>query len=71
MRFFDFAQTLRAKANRFVPRRGNQLAAFLVANQRRADAFFMVHERMAKAAFDAEKLSIESVNVAVTGHDAH
>src|SRR6266850_2702517 len=57
--------------NSLIPGGRNQLAAFLVANQRRADALFMVHKRMAKAAFDAEKLAIESVNVAVAGHDAH
>src|SRR5216683_2698747 len=35
--------------NSFIPGGRNQLAAFPVANQRRADAFFMVHKRMAKA----------------------
>src|SRR3989442_741930 len=57
--------------NSFVPRGRNQPAAFLIANERSADAFLMVHKRMAKAALDAEKLSIESINVAVAGHDPH
>ena len=57
--------------NRFVPRRGNELAALLVTNERRANPVFVVYEGMAESALDSEKLPIESVNIAIPGHNAH
>src|SRR2546421_208003 len=54
----DRIDLLRGKADRFVPGRGNQLPAFLVTNHRRANTLFMIHERMAKAALDAEELAV-------------
>src|SRR5437016_5201519 len=71
VRFGDCVKPLRREANRFVPGRRNQLAAFLISNQRRAKALFVIDERMPKAAFDAEKLSVQSVHVTVARDDAH
>src|SRR5690349_3790686 len=53
-------------ANRFIPGCGNQLAAFLVTNQRRANARFVVDERMSEASLDAEKLAVDAVDVTIT-----
>src|SRR6185369_15386917 len=49
----------------FVPRRGNQLAALLVADQRRANARFVINERMPEASLDAEKLPVDAVDVTI------
>src|SRR5205085_5906981 len=59
------------EANRLVPRRRNQSPAFLIANQRRANSFFVIDEWMAKASFDAEKLTVMPVHVSIARDDAH
>ena len=67
----DGIELLSDTANGIVPCRRDKVAVFLVANQRRANACFMVHEGMAKAALDAEKLSVNSIDVPITCNDAH
>src|SRR5207244_2218398 len=69
--FGNCIKLLSREANRFVPGRGDQLAAFLISNQRRAKTLFVIDERMPKAAFNAEKLSVQSVHVTVARDDAH
>src|SRR5688572_13388439 len=58
MRIDGRIKLLRDVTNSFIPGGRNQFAALLVTNQRRANAFFMIHKRMAKATLDAEKLSV-------------
>src|SRR4029077_8002747 len=58
-------ELFRRKANRFIPGCGNQFAAFLVTDHRRADSLFMVDEGMAEAAFDAKELTVQSVDIAI------
>src|ERR1043165_8676989 len=48
----NLIEPLRNVANRFIPRRGNQLAALLVTDQRRANARLVIDERMSEASFD-------------------
>jgi hypothetical protein len=67
----DGIELLSDMANGVVPCRRDQLAVLLVANQRRANACFVVHEGVAKAALDAEKLSVNSIDIAIARHDAH
>src|SRR5262249_39110807 len=59
------------EANRVVPGRRNQPAAFLIANQGSADSLFMIDERMTETAFDAEELAIVAVNITITRYDSH
>jgi hypothetical protein len=54
----NLIQLSRHVTNRFVPGCRNQFAAFLVTNQRRANAFFVIYKRMSKAALDAKKLAV-------------
>ncbi len=51
--------------NSFVPGCGDQLAALLVTNHRRADAIFVIDERMTKPALHAKKLAVDSVHVSI------
>ena len=51
--------------NRFIPGRWDQLAAFLVTNHRRANTRLVIDERMTKAAFDAKKLAVDTVDIAI------
>ena len=59
------------EANRFVPGRRNQSPAFLIANQRRANSFFVIDEWMAEAPFYAEKLTVVAVQVSITRDDPY
>src|SRR6185503_19840225 len=59
----DRIETFSDVTNRFIPRRGNQFAALLVANHWRADARLLIHERMTEPAYDAQKLAIDAVDV--------
>ena len=61
----NLIKTRRYLPNRFIPRRGNQLAALFVTDHRRANAGLVIDERMPEAALDAEKLTIDSVDVAI------
>ena len=69
--FGNYVKPLRREANRFVPGRRDQLAALLITNQGRVNALFVIDERMPKAAFDAEKLAVESIDIAIARNDAH
>src|SRR5207244_4350100 len=68
--FGNYVKPLRREANRFVPGRRDQLAAFLT-NQGRAKALLVIDERVPKAAFDAEKLAVEPIDIAIARNDAH
>src|SRR5262244_3638473 len=71
MGLFNLSESLRRKTQRFVPGGRNKLAAFLVTNQRRANAVGVIDEWMAEAAFDAEKLAVQSVHVTIASDDPH
>src|SRR6266550_1617348 len=62
---------LRCKANRFIPGCGNQPAAFLVPNQRRANSLLMIDEGMAEATFDTKELAVKAIYIAIARHDSH
>ena len=57
------------EANRFVPGCGNQSPAFLIANQRRANSFFVIDEGMTEAPFYAENRAVVAVHVSITRDD--
>ncbi len=61
----DRVETLRDVTNSFIPRCRNQLAAFLVTDHRRANALFVIDERMAEASLHTEKLAIETVDITI------
>src|SRR5262249_5921436 len=58
-------ETLSNVANGFIPRRGNQLAAFFVTNQRRANARLVIDEWMSESSLNAEKLAVNAVDVTI------
>src|SRR5688500_13676984 len=64
-------KTLGNVANRVVPGCRDQLAALLVTDHRRANARFVVNERMCKPAFDAKEFAVDAVDVAITRDGAH
>ena len=70
-RLDDGAQLLGREPNRFIPRRGNQLAALLVPDKRRANSLLVIDEWMSEAALDAEELTIQSVDVTVARDYTH
>src|SRR5439155_5123391 len=64
-------ELLCGEANCFIPGCRNQSPAFFISNHGRANSLFMVHERMAKAALDAEELAVQSVHVTIARDNAH
>src|ERR671938_561401 len=56
---------------RFVPRRGNQLAALLITDHRRAQTLFVIDEGVSEATLNAKELAVDAIDVAVARHRAH
>src|SRR5215213_8118649 len=71
MLFRNRVETLGDVSNSFIPRCRNQLAAFFVADHRRANACLVIHERMTEASFDTKKLAVDSVHVTIASDDTH
>src|SRR6185369_11906489 len=61
----DFIETLSNVPDRFIPRRGNQLAALLITNQRRANARLVIDEWMSESSLNAEELAIDAVDIPI------
>src|SRR5690242_10499145 len=55
-----FIETLRDVTNSFIPRCRNQLAALLVTDHRRANARFVIDERMCEPTLNAQKLAVDT-----------
>src|SRR5207302_4780357 len=67
----NFVETFSGESNRLVPSRGDKTPALLVTNQRRANAVFVIDERMPETAFDAQELAVMAVYVSIARDDAH
>ena len=65
MFFRNCIEPFRDVTNRFIPGCGNQLAAFLVTDHRRANARLVIDERMPKPTFDAKELAVDPVDITI------
>src|SRR5689334_16517447 len=65
MFFCDCIEPFGDVTNCLIPGCGNQLAAFLVTDHRRANTRLMINERMSETTFDAKELAIDSVDVTI------
>src|SRR2546421_87337 len=71
MRGFNFLKSFGSEVDCIVPRRGKEAPAFLITNERRAQAFFVIDERVREAPLDAKELAVVTVNITVARNDAH